>query len=128
MCRSGHPLAKKRRKFVPLEEFFSYPLVATFLPGWAVRWMRENHPEALDQDGLTISCNHFAVTRAVVTQSDAVTGIPEGVVRQDLEAGTLKRIPLDTPPLFNKAGVISLRERALSPPAEYLIEALQTIE
>lgn len=127
VCRSGHPLAQKRRKFVPLEEFFSYPLVATFLPGWAVQWMRENHPEGLDQDGLTISCNHFAVLRAVVKQSDAVTGIPERVVRQDLEAGTLTRIRLDTPPLSNQAGVVFLRERALSPAAQYLVEALQAV-
>lgn len=123
--RSGHPLTKRRRKTVPMNEFFSFPLVATFLPNWAIQWMRENHPDGHAKEGLTVSCNHFAVLRAIVAGSDAVTGIPEPVVRRELEEGTFTKIPLDTPPLKNRAGVVALRERRLSPAAEYLIEILR---
>lgn len=128
VCRSGHPLTRKRRKLVSFDEFFSFPLVASFLPDWAVRWMQANHPGGLAKDGLTISCNHFTILRAIVAQSDAVTGIPEPVVRRELEEGTLVKIRLETPPLKNQAGVVFLRERRLSPSAEYLVKILKTGE
>lgn len=124
VCRSGHPLLESRRRSIATADFFSYPLVATGLPGWAVQWLRENHPDQKGEELLTVRCNHYPLLKSILLESNAVSGIPEGVVRAELEAGSLVKLPLDAPALVNRPGIIHLRNRQLSPAAQNLIADL----
>lgn len=124
VCRPGHPLDRPQGGPVTLAEFFHYPLVATGLPGWAVRWLRQHHPERAGTEGLSVTCNHFPLLKTIIARSDAVSGMPAGVARPEMEAGLLVPIRLESPPLVNRGGVIHLRDRSLSPAARLLVEAL----
>lgn len=124
VCRSGHPLAKPDRGAVTMTDFFSYPLVATELPEWAVQWLAAHHPGKTARDVLTLSSNHYFILKSVLANSDAVSGLPSGVVRRELDAGLLTRIHLKTPPLKNCAGIIHLKDRALSVAAKMFIDAM----
>ena len=124
VCRPGHPLDRRPGRLVTLAEFFAYPLVATGLPDWAVRWLRQHHPEKAGRESLTVTCNHFPLLKTVIARTDAVSGMPEGVARPELEAGTLIRIRLESPPLVNQAGIIHLNDRTLSPAARLLMEVM----
>ena len=124
VCRPGHPLDRRPGRLVTLAEFFAYPLVATGLPDWAVRWLRQHHPEKAGSESLTVTCNHFPLLKTVIARTDAVSGMPEGVARPELEAGTLIRIRLESPPLVNQAGIIHLNDRTLSPAARLLMDVM----
>lgn len=124
VCRSGHPLMKKRRRRVAVADFFAFPVVATVLPQWAIQWLNENHPSRAGKEIVAVSCNHYSLLKSILSRTDAVSGVPEGVVRAELDAGTLVQIPLDAPPLVNLAGIIHLRDRSLSTAARLMVDAL----
>ena len=124
VCRSGHPLTESRRRRIATADFFSYPLVATGLPTWAAQWLREHHPDHSRKELLSVRCNHYPLLKSILLQSNAVSGVPEGVVRTELEAGTMVKLALDAPALVNRPGILHLRNRQLSPAAQNLIAVL----
>jgi DNA-binding transcriptional LysR family regulator len=124
VCRSGHPLVRHDGTPVALDDFFSYPLVATELPEWAVRWLEAHHPGKTARDVLTLSSNNYFILKSVLATTDGVSGLPAGVVRRELDAGLFSRLHLETPPLKNFAGVIHLKDRTLSAAARLFVDAL----
>jgi len=122
-CRAGHPLAGRRK--VSPEEFFRYPVVAADLPPWAESWLRKQRSLTGSAPALTVRCSHHALLNRVVLGSDAVCGAPREAIQMELESGRLARIDLVTEPLLNRAGVVRLRSRSLSPAAARLIDELR---
>ena len=123
--RANHPLAGKKR--VKPEDLFRYPAVGTHLPPWAEAWLKKHQPADGSYPGLQLECSHHALLKQVVMASDAVSGAPREVLRAELECGALTVIDLAAETMHNRAGVVWLRGRSLSPAASRLIEELKRV-
>lgn len=121
-CRKGHPLDGKRA--VSSRELFSYPLVSTPLPPWAVAWLKSQAASGEAPPRLTVECSHHATLKAVVEGSDAVSGAPYAAIEAEVKTGRLAVVDLKAPPLFSQAGIVHLANRTLSPAANLMIEEL----
>ncbi|MET0544107.1 MAG: LysR substrate-binding domain-containing protein [Variovorax sp.] len=112
VARGGHPLA--RRRAASVQAVLDYPL-AVYAEGTIPRHNTESFFSAR---GLALPPNalqtlDLMVARAVVAASDAVWVTPLGAVRDDLEAGTLVRLRIDTPGTEEPVGLL-LRSEAES--------------
>lgn len=111
VARSGHPLA---RRAASVKAVLAFPL-AVYAEGTIPRHNTESFFSAR---GLVLPPNalqtlDLMVARALVAASDAVWITPLGAVRDDLRAGTLVRLRIDTPGTEEPVGLL-LRSEAES--------------
>lgn len=114
--RAGHPLAARKR-LAPaalLEHSLVLPDAGTRIREAADRFFLAC---GLGLPHSVIETIDVSFGRSFVLQADAVWCAPAGVVENDLRAGTLVRLPLDT---AVTAGSVGLTLRADRPPAEAL--------
>ena len=109
VARSGHPLV---RRTASLQAVLAYPLVV-FAEGTIPHHSTES---LFSARGLVVPPNalqtlDLKVARALVVQSDAVWVSPLGAVHDDLQAGTLERLRIDTPGTEEPVGLL-LRSEA----------------
>ncbi|MEJ8824697.1 LysR substrate-binding domain-containing protein [Variovorax humicola] len=102
--RKGHALA---RRATPVQTVLAYPLVV-YAEGTIPRHNTESFFSAR---GLALPPNalqtlDLMVARALVAASDAVWVTPLGAVRDDLQAGTLVRVRIDTPGTEEPVGLL----------------------
>ena len=124
VCRPGHPVLREARKSVPLLA--------------KQRWIVANRPQqiveflelAFRNAGAMppkpmITSGSMSFLRAVLLEGDFVSALPRGVLRQELESGTLVTIPYRGFPIATAEGMI-YRAEAVHPPALFiLIEAIK---
>jgi DNA-binding transcriptional LysR family regulator len=124
VCRPDHPILAERRK--------SLPLLAK------QRWIVPNRPqqivESLEYAFRTagaeppkpvITSGSMSFLKAVLCEGEFLTLLPRGVVRQELESGTLVTIPFKGFPVPTAEGMI-YRADAVHPQALFvLIEAIK---
>lgn len=120
--RRGHPLAAKPS--VSFAELFSYPIVTPALPDWVQAWFDEQVPEERRPFRPAFECSHHSSLVEVVRITDLICASTMGAVARDLRAGVIELVHLSTPVPPLRAGVIFLKRRSLSPPAELLIREI----
>ena len=131
-CRPDHPLTRETRP--SLSRALEFPLVTTRLRGnqaavvfTAGTWTAP--------DGSTIAefipqimVNSVAVARKIARGSDALFLGTTGHLAEDVAAGRLIQLDLESPALQMHHGVFYLRDRSLAPAAREFIEMLRTVE
>ena len=121
-CRAGHPLARRRR--VTLDDVRAYPMVAPRIPPRILAWLhpgQEDPPQAVE-------CESYAVVRAALLASDAVSGGLLSSIAEDVRARRLAVLPVRAPEFVLHAGVVSLRARTLSPAAEVFAKIVIAVD
>ncbi len=126
-CRAKHPLTQKKN--LKPQEIFSYPLIGPELPPDAITWLQSNQPDthSAQPPRLQLESSHHGLLKTVVMESNSISGAPREVIQQELLAGTLVEIPLNTPPMQTQASIVSLRGRNLSPAARLLISEIHQV-
>jgi DNA-binding transcriptional LysR family regulator len=130
-CRHGHPLLD-RLQHLTLKETLEYPLVMTKLPRRVVDSIAEmcgikKHSDDLKELPI-IKCDYGAMGKAAVASSNAVAFILLPMIERELKSGEFVLLPVDFPELKTHYGVVQLRGRTLSPPAEVFIALLQELD
>jgi DNA-binding transcriptional LysR family regulator len=130
-CRRGHPLLE-RLPDLTLKKTLEYPLVMTKLPRRAVDSIAETcgmkKPHEDVRELPIIKCDYVAMAKALVASSNAVALILLPMIERELRSGEFVLLPVDFPELKTHYGVVKLRGRTLSPPAEAFIALLQEID
>ena len=130
-CRNGHPLMD-RLPHLTLKETLEYPLVMTKLSRRVMNSIAEvfgikNYSD--DFKGLPIiKCDYVAMIKDTVASSNAVAFILLPMIERELKAGEFILLPVDFPELKTHYGVVRLRGRTLSPPAEVFIAILEELD
>jgi DNA-binding transcriptional LysR family regulator len=130
-CRNGHPLLD-RLPNLTLQETLEYPLVMTKLPRRAVDSIAEmcginRHSDDLRELPI-VKCDYVAMAKDAVAVSDAVSFILLPMIERELKSGEFVLLPVDFPELKTHYGVVQLRGRTLSPPAEAFITLIQELD
>ena len=130
-CRRGHPLLE-RQPHLTLKETLEYPLVMSKLPRRVVDSIAEvcgikNHSSDLRELPI-IKCDYVSMAKAIVASSNSVAFMLLPMIKQELKSGEFVVLPVDFPELKTHNGVVQLRDRTLSPPAEVLIALLQEVD
>jgi DNA-binding transcriptional LysR family regulator len=124
--RPGHPLAARP---CTLAELWACGVATTRVPTALLGALAKALRLPEDQlPPLALECDDVALLRAVVTGTDTVLGVSQAAVHDDLEAGRLLALAVkDGPALHVEMGVVSLRQRSLSPMASRAVEVLARV-
>jgi DNA-binding transcriptional LysR family regulator len=130
-CRRGHPLLD-RLPHLTLKETLEYPLVMTKLPRRVIDSIAEtcgikNHSNNLRELPI-IKCDYVPMAKAIVASSNAVAFILLPMIAQELKSGEFVLLPVHFPELKTHYGVVQLKDRTLSPPAEVFIALIQELD
>jgi DNA-binding transcriptional LysR family regulator len=130
-CRKGHPLAK--RKAVSFPELLAYPMVFPRMPLWAREWFAQHLPAAAAASSSSppfrpaVICSHFSTLNSIILESDAVSGITELALRRKSYAMDFAEIDYAGMTPSSNAGIVTLKNRPLSPAALRLIEEVVAV-
>jgi DNA-binding transcriptional LysR family regulator len=130
-CRNGHPLMD-RLPHLTLKETLEYPLVMTKLSRRVMNSIAEvfgikNYSDDLKELPI-IKCDYVAMIKDTVASSNAVALILLPMIERELKSGEFILLPVDFPELKTHYGVVRLRGRTLSPPAEVFIAILEELD
>lgn len=124
-CRKGHPILNRRN--LRGQDLLRYPLGSFKLPAASYATVTqflhfEGDPEKL----WTLQCDNLLVLERVASQTDMVILGPEYAFRAELRRKNIFEIKLSPAlPLTTYFGVVTLRNRILSPAAELVIRLAQ---
>jgi DNA-binding transcriptional LysR family regulator len=126
-ARSEHPLAGRMK--VTRSQLMDYPLASPRIPPRLAAWVRgDRSGEAwwgdFPEPPPAIECENFSVLKTVVAGSDAISAAPVSVFAAEQRAGRLVELNAEMPAMDTAVGIVSLRNRTLSPAALALIEFL----
>lgn len=130
-CRPGHPLTGERNP--TLERTRDFPLVTIRLRGAQAIAAAARRGPLLHTSGQPefvpqIMVNSVAVARMIARGSDALFQGTAGHLADDVAAGRLVRLDIESPALESPHGVFYLRDRSLSPAAREFIATLRVVE
>ena len=131
-CRPGHPLLKERTR--SLKRVLEFPLVTTLLRGAHAALLMDRVGPAASGKGPAsgvaphIQVDSLAMARTIARGSDTLFPGTAAILAEDVAAGNLVRLDIDSPALQTNPGVFYLRGRVLSPAAQAFIGALRTVE
>lgn len=130
VCRSQHPLARKRT--VSREQMLEFPIATPTMPAWALKWFTDGMPSRSDTCPTirvaTIECENYATLKRIVRASNCISPALESTVSHELGTREFKSLPIDAPILKTNAGIVWLQNHRLSPLAIRLIERIQNSE
>jgi DNA-binding transcriptional LysR family regulator len=124
--RAGHPLAGRA---CTLAQAWAFGVASIRLPQVAkaalARGLALPAGAALV---LALECDDLGVLKSVALATDTVLASTEVAARDSVESGALQRLQVrNLPPLYSQMGVVSLRNRTLSPTARRLIHGIETL-
>lgn len=129
-ARSGHPLV--RSGCSDLQETTRYPRIGPKMPDWFFAMMNESSANgdsatAFDREDVALLTNDGGMIRAIVKQSDAISGAFRTVLEEDVREGKLAVLPLFQKPFaIETPGVIvTRRDHDLPPAAMAVIEQVR---
>jgi DNA-binding transcriptional LysR family regulator len=124
VARKNHPLSRSRR--LDLRGLDSSPWILQPLTSPARQIIEQEFGQAgLMTPANLVECTSIFATLQLLQKSDAVTMLPESVVRDHLQAGLLVRLPLTVGKSLPGFGILSRRGEPLSVAATELIESLR---
>ncbi len=121
-CRPGHPLLDRKR--VTRKDLLDYPLATPEMPKWAADPLQvpESHVGRMN-----VTCSHYSTLKKIVMHSDCISGAFEANISTDLKVGSIVRIPVTDLKLRSNPGIVSLKDRALSPTAQELMKEIMKV-
>ncbi len=133
---AGNILAARPRSDAPVADLRTVPLADAARHDWALppagtpivrEWLRRFHAAALEPRPPVIVSRSVGVIRSAVQAEDLLCWMPEPLMRADVRAGTLVRIPvagLD----WQRAFRVYRRRKGLMPPsAAMLVQAIEEL-
>lgn len=130
-CRPGHPLAGQPD--LALDQVLRYPMVSILLGAPAAE-AAALHDDAgrVDPDtghfAPAICVTSLSLARQIAARSDALFPSTATMVADDIAAGRLALLAFDTPALRSMHGLITRRDRLLSPAAQAFVDLLREVE
>lgn len=131
VCRAGHPLLE--RGAVTLQDILPYPLATTDISPeiWA-RVLGNDlsgfDPVALAGQAWTVHCPSLVAIAELIAASDAIGILTRGMIRRELQEGSLTVLPFEGSTPSADWGIISRRGRTLSPAAEAFVEVVREVD
>jgi DNA-binding transcriptional LysR family regulator len=126
-CRAGHPLARK--KGFPVEDLLGYPRIGNEAPpAWTRMYAEVFGFDPHSDEALHFrfaKSNDWETLKAIIKRTDSISAGPREVVQDDLEAGVLVELDLDLPQIELRVAVAYLKDRAIPPAAEALIQEIR---
>lgn len=132
ICRSGHPLRRKRR--ATLADLVAYPFAGTAWPPRAARMLPPPPFAAGIIDAETgrfvpaINVDRPLSVRDLVRETDSLAYLPRALCEAELLAGTLAIVPVSMPWARLNYGFIWRRSRMRSPAAVAFSDAVRAAE
>lgn len=131
VCRVGHPLLDVPN--LTLDAIFEYPFAGTTLAARVVRHLTRP-PKAGTIDNLTgdfipsIRLNNVHLALEAVAASDAFSITTLSAIASSMEEGRLAALPLQPPWLHSSYGIVSLKNRTMSPAGAAFVRELRAVE
>ena len=124
VARSGHPLTKVRR--LQLAMLAECPWILQPLTSPARQILEQEFGQAgMKTPANIVECTSIFATLQLLHTSDAVTMLPESVVRDHLRAGFLTRLKLNVGKSLPGFGILTKRGEPLSATATEFVERLR---
>jgi DNA-binding transcriptional LysR family regulator len=124
VARRGHPLAKVRRLLLSM--LAECPWILQPLTSPARQILEQEFGQAgMKTPANVIECTSIFATLQLLQTSDAVTMLPESVVRDHLRSGLLMRLRLNVGKSLPGFGILTKRGEPLSTAASEFIQALR---
>lgn len=124
VARTGHPLARKRQ--LGLSDLAGNAWILQPLASPARQLIEQEFGEAgMATPSDVVECSSIFATLQLLQKSDAVTVLPESVVRDHLLAGLLIRLPLDIGKSLPGFGILTRRGEPQSTAALEFVDALR---
>ena len=128
VCRAGHPLARK--KTVSYRQLLEFPVALFHLPAAMERIIAKRASLSLDQwnDATNgkIECYNTNILLHTIKGCDAVGVAPGSLYQEELAAGSIVRLPLETPEISSRFAAIVQKKYLKSPGVKtftkYLVE------
>lgn len=122
--RAGHPLGA--RGPLRLAELVSYGLASTRLPAQAEAGLRKLMGRPDDKRlHIAVQCDDVQLVKRIALDTDTVMVGTEGIVREELAAGTLQLLHMQgLQRFYAEVSVVKLQGRSYSPMAEYTVDFL----
>jgi DNA-binding transcriptional LysR family regulator len=77
---------------------------------------------------LALECDDIGVLKSVALATNTVLASSDVAARSAMESGALQRLQVrNLPPLYSQMGVVSLRNRTLSPTAQRIIHSIEAV-
>jgi len=130
-CRPGHPLTAERD--LTLEKILRFPLASTLLAGAVATVAASGGRADRLESGPgkftpAIHVDSLALARQIVRGSDALFPGTASMLYEDVEAGRLVKLDFHIPVMRTDYGILTLRDRSLSPAALAFIELFRAAE
>jgi len=131
-CRPGHPLTQEAQP--SLARVLQFPLATITLRGpqaalAATGDASSTHEGSDDAEfAPQITVNSLAMARIIARGSNAIVPGTAAHLADDVAAGRLVRLPVESPALHSPHGIIYRRDRPLAPAAAAFIETLRLVE
>ena len=124
--RCQHPLTKKKKVNFEdiLQQQWILPLPETSLRNQLNKAFRESGFEGPENPIETVS---ILMIRTLLFESDLIAVLPEQVVRNDIEHGLLKVIPIEIKSALSPVGIITRVNKELTPAAAILFKYLKDV-
>lgn len=120
VVRAGHPLALARS--LKLKQLVEWPWVLQLIASPARQLMEQEFAEAgLSTPADLVECGSIFATLQLLQASDSVAVLPESVVRDALDTGLLRRLPVRVGGKLSDFGVLTRKGEALGPAALELV-------
>jgi DNA-binding transcriptional LysR family regulator len=124
VARTGHPLTRVRQLRLPMLE--QTPWVLQPLTSPARQIIEQEFGQAgMKTPANLVECKSIFATLQLLQKTDAVTLLPESVVRDHLRAGLLVRLPLKLGKSLPGFGILFRRGEPVSPTVMQFVEALR---
>ena len=124
VVRHGHPLARRRR--IGWSELVQWPWVLQTLSSPARLLLEEEFSQAgVASPADLVECTSIFATLQLVQSSDAVSALPESVVRDHVKARLLVTLPLVVGKDLKAFGLLTRRNEPLSDIAQVFVAHLQ---
>ena len=131
-ARPDHPLAQQKQ--ISARDIVKYPFVgvADKIPAKLRRWFlagikTDREREMLDRNYPFVVCDHYEASRVLLLSTDYVSGGPYDLVSKDLKKGTLGEIHLRSFDSTIATGIVTRKDRALSPAARAMIDSFRSV-
>jgi DNA-binding transcriptional LysR family regulator len=124
VVRKGHPLCRARA--LQLADLVSWPWVLQLLSSPARQLMEDEFAQAnLRTPENLVECGSIFAMLQLLQSSDAVAVLPESVVRDALDTGLLRRLPIAVGGKLSDFGVLTRRSEPLGPAALELVALMR---
>jgi DNA-binding transcriptional LysR family regulator len=124
-CRAGHPLTQRRN--LCDADLMSYPIVVPTIPIWSRSWFEDAQRAAGRQAIVHTISEDYTLIKEILAGSDCISAGARYVVADELRRRNFAELEVAGPHMQITAGIVSRRDRTLSPVAQDFIDLLSKV-